>query len=276
MEGLVFGPAGVPVSAKKRSSVGGIERVRELGLGAMELEFVQGVRMGEKEAGLVRQAAEANGVRLTVHGPYYINLNSQDPEKLAASRQRICQSARIGAICGAESVTFHAAFYQGIDPKTVYNTVLEQLREIRTILDVEDNHLWIRPELTGKESQFGSLDELLNLSTAVPGVMPCVDFAHYHARTGRYNSYAEFAEILQRVEARLGRRGLENMHIHVSGIAYSPKGERNHLNLAEADLKYQELIQTLKDFQVRGFVICESPNLEEDALLLQETYHRLS
>ncbi|MBI4758593.1 MAG: TIM barrel protein, partial [Chloroflexi bacterium] len=114
MEGLVFGPAGVPVSAKKHSSVGGIERVRELGLGAMELEFVQGVRMGEKEAGLVRQAAEANGVRLTVHAPYYINLNSRDPEKLAASRERICQSARIGAICGAESVTFHAAFYQGM------------------------------------------------------------------------------------------------------------------------------------------------------------------
>lgn len=276
MERLVFGPAGVPVSAKKHSSVGGIERVRELGLGAMELEFVQGVRMGEKEAGLVRQAAEANGVRLTVHGPYYINLNSQDPEKLAASRERICQSARIGAICGAESVTYHAAFYQGIDSKVVYSTVEKQLREIRTILDMEDNHLWIRPELTGKESQFGSLDELLNLSTAVPGVMPCVDFAHYHARSGKYNSYAEFAEILQRVEARLGRKGLENMHIHVSGIAYSPKGERNHLNLAEADLKYQELMQALKDFHVRGFVICESPNLEEDALLLQETYHRLS
>ncbi|MBI4757876.1 MAG: hypothetical protein HY783_02575, partial [Chloroflexi bacterium] len=175
-----------------------------------------------------------------------------------------------------ESVTFHAAFYQGMDPKTVYSTVLEQLREIRTILDMEDNHLWIRPELTGKESQFGSLDELLNLSTAVPGVMPCVDFAHSHARTGKYNSYAEFAEILQRVEAKLGRRGLENMHIHVSGIAYSPKGERTHLNLDEADLKYQELMQALKDFQVGGFVICESPNLEEDALLLQETYHRLS
>ncbi|GAI20517.1 unnamed protein product, partial [marine sediment metagenome] len=29
----------------------------------------------------------------------------------------------------------------------------------------------------------------------------------------------------------------------------------------------------LKDYKVKGLVISESPNLEEDALLLQETYN---
>jgi deoxyribonuclease-4 len=65
------------------------------------------------------------------------------------------------------------------------------------------------------------------------------------------------------------------MHIHVSGIAYGKKGEIKHLNLKESDLQYVELLKALKDYEARGLVICESPDLEEDALLLQETYHKL-
>jgi deoxyribonuclease-4 len=59
----------------------------------------------------------------------------------------------------------------------------------------------------------------------------------------------------------------------VSGIAYGKKGERNHLNLTESDFQYTELLQALKDYDAQGMVICESPNLEDDALLLQETYN---
>jgi deoxyribonuclease-4 len=65
------------------------------------------------------------------------------------------------------------------------------------------------------------------------------------------------------------------MHIHVSGIAYGPKGEIKHLNLKESDLQYAELLQALKDYEVQGLLICESPNVEEDALLLQSTYNAL-
>jgi deoxyribonuclease-4 len=79
---------------------------------------------------------------------------------------------------------------------------------------------------------------------------------------------------LLRVRERLGRAALENMHIHVSGIRYGRKGERNHLNLEESDFRYIELLSALKDYDVGGMLICESPNLEEDARLLQETYDR--
>jgi deoxyribonuclease-4 len=34
-----------------------------------------------------------------------------------------------------------------------------------------------------------------------------------------------------------------------------------------------ELLAALKEFKVTGLVICESPSLEEDALLLRKTYH---
>jgi len=66
------------------------------------------------------------------------------------------------------------------------------------------------------------------------------------------------------------------MHIHLSGIHYGAKGELKHLNLKEADLRYAELLQALRECRAKGMVICESPNLEEDALLLQATYNTLS
>ena len=65
------------------------------------------------------------------------------------------------------------------------------------------------------------------------------------------------------------------MHIHCSGIKYGAKGELKHLVLEESDLQYVELLRALKDYDVKGLLICESPNLEEDAVLMQETYNTM-
>jgi len=273
--GLLFGTGGTPHSAKTPSTIDGIKRIAELGLGCMELEFVQGVKMGEAGARLVADVATREGVKLSAHGPYFINLNAREPEKITASQGRILQTARIASICGAESITFHAAYYLGDSPEKVHDTVKKYLAEVINQLKRENNQVWIRPELVGKSSEFGTLEEILNLSVELERVAPCIDFAHWHARSGESNSYPEFASVLQQIEKRLGRAALDNMHIHVSGIAYGRKGEIKHLNLKESDLQYVELLQALKDYQVKGLIICESPNLEEDALLLQATYNTL-
>jgi len=109
----------------------------------------------------------------------------------------------------------------------------------------------------------------------VEGVAPCVDFAHWHARTGGFNSYEEFAAMLQQVEDSLGRQALDNMHIHISGVHYGRQGEIKHLNLKESDFHYIELLKALKTLEAKGVVICESPDREGDALLLQQTYAAL-
>jgi deoxyribonuclease-4 len=108
---LLFGTGGVPFSAESRSTEAGIERIAELGLGCMEVEFVQGVRMSPQVATSVGELAARKRVALTAHGPYFINLNAVEPQKIHMSKERILQTARIAALFGARSITFHAAFY---------------------------------------------------------------------------------------------------------------------------------------------------------------------
>ncbi len=270
---LLFGPAGVPHSSPRSSSESGVRQVHALGLSAMELAFVRGVRMGAKTAEKVRQAAEETGVVLTVHAPYYINLLSVEKDKVEASMKRILDAARVGAMCGAVSVTFHPGTYGPYTPREALRVVADRMREILDVLAEEGISVDIRPETQGKPAQFGSLEELLELSQLVPGLSVCVDFAHLHARTnGQYNTPGEWHRVLDQVADALGEEALRTMHIHISGIVYSEKGERHHVNLEESDFRFREWMAVLKERDIHGVVISESPNLEGDALLLQELY----
>lgn len=267
---LLFGTAGIPIATQPRNTLNGIETVRKLGLDAMEMEFVHSVNISREAAPLVKQVAEKSRVRLTCHGQYYINLNSED--KGDASRQRVINAARISWLCGGWSVCFHAGYYMG-QHDGAYERVKKQIAlAVKTLRD-EGNDIWIRPEVSGKPTQFGSLEEILRLSEEIEGVMPCIDFSHLHARTnGRYNTKEEFNGVLTLVEKHLGKFALQNMHIHLSGIAYGPKGEKNHLTLEESDMDYMNLLKAWKEFRLGGVVICESPNIEGDAVMLKKVY----
>lgn len=245
----------------------------ELGLTCMELEFVRSVQMGSKTAAKVGKLARELDIGLTVHAPYYVNLNSAEPDKVAASKERILKAARIGAIAGARSVTFHAAFYHDDDPEVVYKRVRDGVWEMRKILETEGVDIRLSPETTGSLSQFGTLEEIVRLSQEIPGVGPCIDFSHLYARSiGQFNTYEHFASALKLVQDQLGDEALRTMHIHLSGIVYGPKGERNHVLLQETELDYKAVLKALADFNAAGNLICESPVLEDDALILQEVY----
>lgn len=270
MEKLLFGTAGTPASSSGTDSISGIRRVHELGLGCMELEFVRGVKMGEETAKKVNFLANKLNIILSVHAPYYINLNG-DVETRSKSRERILNSARIGHICGAKSVAIHAGFIQKDSRSIAYENIRQELIKIREQMDIERLKVDLRIETMGRISQFGTLDEVLSI-TEVDGVLPCIDFSHLHAATGKNNSLEEFNNILGNIKDKLGQDGLSNMHIHVSGIEYSVKGERNHLEFERSDFNFRELAKAFLDNGIRGVVICESPNLEIDALKIKNVY----
>jgi len=275
MAELLFGTAGIPHGAWPLTTIDGIKRIAELGLGCMEIEFVQGIYLNEEEAHLVAETAVNSGVKLSAHAPYFLNFNSHEPRKIRASQGILHKAARMATMCGAQSVVFHAGFYLGDPPEKVYQTVKRYLAEVIDRLKEEDIQLSLRPEASGKGSQFGSIEEILKLCTELEGIAPAIDFAHWHARTGGFNSYKEFAYVLEQTKQRLGSTALDNMHIHISGIAYGPKGEIRHLDLKNSDLNYVDLLRALKDYRVKGLVICESPSQEDDTRLLRDSYHDL-
>lgn len=273
---LLFGTAGVPNSTvKKNSPVDGVQRIHELDLDCMQLEFAHGVRMKEEVSSALRKASYELGVPLTSHGPYYINLNAREQDKIDSSVERIIQTAKISDLCGAESMTFHAAFYMKDSPFDVFDLVEKSMNVIEERLNRLDIEIELRPELTGKTSQFGSLDELINLTKNVMSVKPCMDFSHLYARTGEYNSYAEMKTVLDKLEEQLGSEALKNMHIHVSGISSNSKGDLKHLNLEKSDFNWKDMLKALKEKDCGGYVVSNSPNLEEDAKMLKDYYAAL-
>jgi deoxyribonuclease-4 len=272
---LRFGTSGIPRSTRRPGTDHGIRRARELGLECLEMAWVNGVRMGDDMARRIADAARETGLELTAHGPYYINLCGT-AEIVARSLDRLLHTARMAERCGAKSFCFHAGFYQAHAPQEADRMVRRGLTAVTTRLRREGVRVDVRPELTGKPTQVGSLEEILGWSEAIEGVRPCVDFSHQYARHGgAFNTYREFGETLERIRARLGRAALDRLHVHIAGIEYGPRGERRHLPLRDSRFRYRELLRALKDCRVSGWVVCESPAMEDDALLLQRCYRRL-
>jgi deoxyribonuclease IV len=273
---LRIGTSGIPRSSARPDTVHGIRRARELGLDHLEMAWVNGVRMGDAAADAIAGAARLEDVTLTAHAPYYINLCGSD-EVVGRSLGRLAEAGRLGVRCGAQSFCFHAGFYQGLPPEEARRAVETRLRELTGGLRAKQQSIDVRPELTGKPSQVGSLDEILDWCAAVPGVVPCVDFSHQYARSGGVvNSRDAFAGMLEAIAGRLGRAALERLHVHVSGIEFGPKGERNHVPLEESRFRWRDVLRALKDLRVSGWLVCESPALEEDALRLKRAWRRMS
>lgn len=276
-EPIRFGTVGSPQSTPASGTIAAIEQIHRLGMHHLEIAWVRSVRVSDKTCAEIKATAETYGVTLSIHAPYYINLNSQTAELMEKSDARLLAAARKGHRAGARDIVFHPGSYHNQPADHVYEQMKEKLLELRQILDDEGVDVILRPETMGKPAVFGSLDETLQLSRDIPGVLPCIDFAHLHARTGEMNTYEEFAGIFSAVENALGRDGLENLHAHMSGIEYGPRGEKNHLPLNEADFRYRDLLQAIVDFDVRGSIAVEAPEPfhDADALMLQATYRRL-
>ena len=267
MDKLNFLTAGVPLRAKDYES--GFKILDDMNLDGLELEFVRGVRISDKS----REVVGATNKIITAHAPFYVNLNAREEDKLEASIQRIIETAVTANELGGFSITFHAGFYLGMDSEMVYNKIKSGIVEITKELEKINNKIWIRPETTGKATQWGDLEEIIRLSKEFETVLPCVDFSHLHARyNGISNTYDEFSAIFEKIGKELGQVALDNFHAHIAGIEYGDKGEKKHLNLAESDMNYKDLLRAFKAFNVKGAIVCESPNIEEDAKLMKEYY----
>ena len=251
-----IGPAG----SEGRGNLKVVGKVAELGLDCMEVEFTYGVRMSLDSAKAIGALAKRRGVLLSVHAPYYINLASDEKEKIRASKKRILDSCERGHLLGARNIVFHAGFYQKKSAERTYALIKDAIQELQDDITKNKWAVSLCPEVTGKPSQFGSLEELLALRKET-GCGLTVDFAHLYARQqGKINYNA----VLKKLPKKF--------HAHFSGIAYTGKGEKKHLRLTREFFKplAEALIQNTLDISL----ICESPKPYEVAAMMKKMIHR--
>ncbi len=270
-----FGTVGSPISTPKKpgGSVGAILHLKELGLDALELGWVRAVRVTEETCAAIQSTASEQGIAISVHAPYFINLNATDEEWIN-SRKRLIDSAVYGNLAGATDIVFHPGSYFKKSPSEVLPIAIKRLEGCVHELRSKGNRVILRPETMGKSAMLGTLEDTLAMAKAVSGVEPCIDFAHLHARPGdgSINTYDEFSHILELYGNTLGEKSLSHLHIHLSGIKYGEKGEREHLQLEKSDLNIKELFRALADFHCHGRILCESPIMEDDALFMKKLW----
>jgi deoxyribonuclease-4 len=272
MNKLLFGIPGLPLGngSSKFNYQSAISYLKNIGLDAMELTFARGVNITDNNKDEVLEAKVKENFYLSAHGSYYLNLNTEEKEKQLQSLERIMEGALALKKVYGKSLVFHPGFYLKASKEETYITIRDNL------LKLPDIGIDYRLETTGKPSQFGTLKEIVSLCKEINTCKLCIDFSHLHSRgNGALKNYEDFAKILQYVKDELGDSALEDMHIHMSGINYGENGEKNHLPFEESDFDYKNCIKAFKAFNIKGCVICESPLLERDALLIKNYYDSL-
>jgi deoxyribonuclease IV len=246
-----FGPAGI---GKVKEAISNLEMYHKLGLRTCEIAFTYGIYIKEKEDAIkIGKKAKELGIKLSIHAPYWINLNSKEKKKIEESKKRILDCCKIGTLMGAHRVVFHPGFYGGMERSEAYENIKKAILEMEEEIKKEKYTPKLAPEVMGKVNVFGTIKEIAKLSEET-GCSFCIDFAHVLAR---YKSY-QVRETLSEF------KNSGDFHIHFSGIEYGEKGEKKHKETSESE--WRKLISELpKDKDIT--IINESPTPIPDSVL---------
>lgn len=246
-----------------KSSLEGVKKVPDLGLNAMEIEFVYGVKMSNE---LAKKIGKESEIKLSVHAPYYINLYSKEKKKIEQSKKRILNACERGHHMNASCVVFHPGFYGDYDKEDVYQGIKEAIDDIQKTIKKNNWNIELAPETTGKHSQFGSLEELTKLAKELKCNM-CVDFAHLYARNNGKIDYSNTIKQMKKL------KHIKHFHSHFSGIEFTEKGERRHKVMSEP--KFQPLAKEIIKEKLNITIISESTVTWKDSLKQKEIFKRL-
>lgn len=245
-----FGPAGL---GGVKEAIQNLEKYHKLGIKACEIAFTYGVYIEKEDAIKIGEYAKKLGIYLSIHAPYWINLNSEDKLKIEKSKQRILKCCEVGTYLGAKRIVFHPGYYGKIDKIQTYKNIKEQIDEILKTIKQKKFTPELAPETTGKINVFGSIEEIHNLVNET-GCSFCIDFAHILAREKDY----KFKEVFEKFKEQ------KEFHIHFSGIEYGKKGEKNHKKTPKEELK--KILSNLPKNK-KFILINESPYPLEDSIM---------
>jgi deoxyribonuclease IV len=273
-----FGPAGVPpafwILKAKIADVPAL--LREEGLDAFEYQAVRwGAKpqMKREEAEKLGEAARKSDVRLSIHGSYFVNLSGKE-DVVEASKQRLLAGAIAADWMGAYVMVFHVGFYGRVEKSFAFQNCIKALKEVTEEMKSLGLKVKLGPETMGRKFQVGSLDEILTICQEIENTQLVVDWGHLHARNlGTFKKVDDMREVAVKIEQQLGTQALRNMHCHFSKIEFNSQGERKHHVLEEKRYgpEFGMLSEVLLEFGMHPTMICESPLLDIDAVVMRET-----
>ncbi|MBI4014954.1 MAG: TIM barrel protein [Candidatus Aenigmarchaeota archaeon] len=251
-----IGTAGSPTG----SNLSGMSALEAAGLHAMEVQFGRGVQMGSALAEKIGEERGRHDVALSVHAPYYINLLSQDDGKREASRARIVESCERARRMGASPVVFHPGYYGEMNKDDAYEEMKKQIRLV--LAEIKGWNVAIAPENTGKDSQFGSVEEVLSLAKELKTSF-CIDIAHLRAK---HRGNEDVKKMLDDLPSG-------HMHFQYSGVEWNAGGEKRHVPIDEKH--FTAFARELIERETDATIICESPDTLNDALKMKRIFERI-
>jgi deoxyribonuclease IV len=247
--GIKFGPAGLGGVEDAEKN---LEEYAKAGLKACEISFTYGIYIKKKEDAIrIGRKAKELGILLSIHAPFYLNLNSKDFSKREATKKRILDCCAFGELIGAKTVVFHPGYY-GDDRKVAYTVIRDGILELMQNIKKRGWNIKIAPETMGKINVFGSVEEISQLVKDT-GCSFCIDYAHILARDKKVD-YDKVFKLF---------RG-KDWHVHFSGIIYGEKGEKKHRGTEVKE--WRGLLGELKNIRKEIVIINESPFPVEDSV----------
>lgn len=273
-----FGPAGIPYSFKQlETPTSELPRfLREEGLDALEYGAVRWGRnpqISQEEATKLGANAAEHDVWLTMHSSYFINLLGS-PETVDASKKRLLATAAAAKWMRAHTLTFHPGYYtkKQSHAKDLQDCI-KALREVTATMRQAGIEANVGPEISGKLSQLGNLEEILAICENVEQTQPVIDWAHLHARQrGCLRTADDFRRVVEEVEKRLGTEVAKNLHCHFSHVEYTFRGERRHhpLDTRTFGPRFELLAEVIVDQGLTPVIISETPFTDEDARKMRD------
>lgn len=247
------------------------------GLTLFEYSFGRGVRITDATAEAIGNEADANGIEISVHAPYFINFGSVEQEKADNSINYLTSSLHALRHFHGSRCVFHPGA-EGKQPRNeAFARTLDNFaRALDVIKSNGDDDLIVCPETMGKQAQIGTVDQVVALCKLAPNVYPCVDFGHVNSLWGGALKTADdFQRIIDTLFDGLGEQKTKNMHVHFSKIMYGAKGEIKHLTFADEIYgpQFDPFCEVIVKNNLTPHILCESAGTQMfDSLYMQSVY----
>jgi len=275
-----FGPSGnsdIFYEQGYKSSLDMPAWLRNMGLDAYEYSCARGVRIKPDMAYKLGGIAKENGITLSVHAPYYINLASEDSQAIEKSFEYIIDTSRVAELMGAERVVLHPGSLVKLSRNKAFQNISYNLGRVVDILKRRGIKTILCPETLGKKNQMGTLDEILELCLLDKSLIPTLDFAHLHALNGgTLKEKSDYDKVFDRLFTVLGEERGRCIHIHYSRVEYTEKGgEKKHWSYDDIEYgpEFEPLAECLIEYGISATIISESRGtMAEDALKIKKIF----